>query len=336
MTIAGGLREAWRLASMKPAPGAAIRASRFEGGGGQILATLTPAGECGLLVALRPNDSLSATLSAVGAASSALGAESYPYTDGGVDYRGLHLWCKRPELFEAFVGFCEPFVYRCLCGEQVHTAFAVCLEEFRRLLSGVAVSEIPPALVGLLGELKVLGELARLSNDALRYWTYPSLERHDFRNGACAIEVKTTLRSRQGRRVVSISALDQLEPPAGGALFLAWMRFERDPSGGITLASLLEDVAQHLSGQGRVELQSRVRAVTEAGGLQSVAFALHERQSYRVDEAFPRLTPSRLLAGALDVGVGTVAYELDLSAAADFRCAEGEPNVALVTGGHER
>lgn len=336
MTVALGLREAWRLASMKPATGSAIRASKFADGGSKILATLTPAGERGLLVALRPEDSIGATVSEVGAASSAVGAESYPYSDEGADYRGLHIWCRRPELAEAFVGFCEPFIFRCLRGEPVHTAFAVCLEEFRRLLMGARDFEIPAAAIGLLGELKVLSELARLSSDALRYWAYPALERHDFRNGVCAIEVKTTLRSKQAKRVVNISALDQLEPPTGGRLFLTWMRFERDPAGAITLQSLQENIAQHLSARGRDELYARIQSVSDLAPLQSVSFALHERQSYRVADAFPRLTTSRLISGALDTGVGPVAYELDLSAAADFRCGEGEPSVALVSGGQLR
>jgi len=330
MSLATGLRVAWGLIKTKP-NATGLRVLPFEDGG-RIRATVNNGGQEGILITVRAGENILSTVAAIRRSTKAIGAEVYEFSEDGQGAKGLHIWCASGELVEAFIGFCEPFILRIERGEAVGAAFSVCFEEFRRLVAGLNDEPLLPAFAGLLGELLILSELVTLDREALAYWHYPALERHDFRNGLAALEVKTTLRSQQGNPSVTISAFDQLEPPTGGTLHLHWLRLERDVAGAISLDRLLERIAERAAPGSLDELRSRILrhgAITEH---RSQAFALQERRSFRVVASFPRLTSSRLTSGELDAGISRVTYQLDLSSAADFECPPDEANQALVSG----
>lgn len=335
MTLAAGIREAWVIGAAKPI-GSGLRATHFEGAGRRIWATVSDNHHRGLLVAVPPEEQLSSSVATIKRTSSALDAEIYRFDEDGRSMRGLHVWCTNSDLLEAFVGFCEPFIVRIHKGEPVEIAFSISFREFKRLLGGSSDLEISTTVIGLLGELAILSELAVLNSEALSFWPYPDLERHDFRNGKAAIEVKTSLRSQSARKIATISALDQLEAPSGGTLYLHWLRLERDPAGTVTVARLVDEIARNLNRFHADELRSRVLSDQRIQAYQFSSFSLYERQTFRVEGAFPKLTPSSLVEGALDPGVGKVTYEVDLSAAAAFRCSSEEANRALVAGGSKQ
>jgi hypothetical protein len=308
-----GLRSAWQLVASTPI-GPGLRAAQIEGHDG-IWATVSDKAEHGLLVVVGPSQKLGATVAAVKRAATALGAEIYPFSNNGQPARGLLITCASQELLDAFAGFCEPFVDRCKRGEDVEKAFWICFEEFRRLVALGSDEELPARILGLLGELFVLDEAVNHSVDAIRSWSYPALDRHDFRNGAVAMEVKTTLRSKQSRRVISVNAVDQLEPPDGGALFLHWLAVEHNPSGALSISKLIESISDRLPAIDALSWRSRFTTDADLDAIANRSFSLLAREAYIVDHTFPRLTSSKLVRGALDPGISKVHYELDLSAA---------------------
>lgn len=332
MSIAADIRQAWGIAAAKPV-GAGLRVITFSGGGDRVRATVTDDGWKGILIEAPPGERLGPTVAAVVRASTALCAEIYAFTEDDRSARGLHLWCTRDDLIEAFVGFCEPFVVRIREGEGLGEAFAACFEEFRSLIAGANEGAVTAKLVGVLGELLVLTDLVALDASATESWCYPVLERHDFRNGTAALEVKTTLRSQMGKPVVTISALDQLEAPRGGALYLHWLRLERVSQGPICIEALLKSIGHYIDAGQLARLRTRVLGDGAMRPHHFYTFACQERRTFRVVEAFPKLAPSRLLTGSPDGGVGNVTYQLDLSAAADFECASDEAYRVLLSGG---
>lgn len=333
MTLPGTLEEAWALAATRPL-GNGLRVMEFEDSGTLAFATVTDDGHRGVLLFGRSGDLLPATAAAVHAASEALDAEIFRTDIGGRSVQGIHLWCAREDLGDAFGAFCNALVARVCAGDDVYPAFLDCLEEFRRLLAEVSDRGGRSALVGLLGELIVLADMTEFTSDALRFWAYPDRDRHDFRNGRTALEVKATLRSQSGGALVSISSLDQLVPPNDGELYLQWIKLERDPAGDISIDALTHRIGLRLPLSGREVLRGKLGAMLTSSSA-GLTFSLQDRRAFRVTDQFPRLTPDRLSAGALDPGVSRISYDVDLAAAETCRCTPAEATRLFVNGTHE-
>jgi hypothetical protein len=331
MSIATGLRESWAVAATAPV-GRGLRATPLPGSGSRVWVTVTDEGAPGLLIAARSGELIGDTIVQVKRASSVLDAELYPFDLEGATERGLHIWCNRSDLVEAFIGFCEPFVLRLSGGEEVRSAFAACFEEFRRLLSGTGEAGLGSSLAGLLGELVVLRGLVEHDAFSLDYWAYPERARHDFRHKQVALEVKTSIRSQRSMQVVTISAIDQLDPPEGGVLYLKWMRVEQVQGGSLSIAALVDALEKRLAAPDAGALRDRVYGAKGPQPQHLIEFELQAEQSFRVDPGFPRLSLTRLVGGALDTGVTHVTYDLDLAAAKQWECSDAEAFGSLLKG----
>ena len=105
-------------------------------------------------------------------------------------------------------------------------------------------SQGPPGrekLATVFGELLVLLDIVRVdAAKRIDSWLGPFGGRHDIRRGVTAVEVKTT-RAHTSRRV-TINGEDQLEAPDGGTLHLHFVRLEEVPSGGRSVASIVDDL----------------------------------------------------------------------------------------------
>lgn len=188
------------------------------------------------------------------------------------------------------------------------------LNQWRELLADVPrPSPERSKLVGLLGELIILHDLAQINATAIKAWLGPMRGRYDFLAGAHGLEVKT-LTERQ-RTTLTIHGLTQLEEPRGGTLHLIVINVEESPGNGESVASLVEQVV--LAGVNRYDLYRRLLHV----GITSDMLAqLHEprwsittKHIYRVDDTFPRLTQASFVAGALPRGVIGLNYTIDLT-----------------------
>jgi hypothetical protein len=326
MSISSELLAGWALCAERPSS-SDLRILKLEASEG-VFASLDSEGRQGLLVELHRGERMANPHVGFGAS---VKCEPYPFGTTEAPKRGMLLTCCVPDVLEAFAAFGETLVEHRLSGVTAEASFRRAIEDFRKLTAS-ATGDQRSALVGLLGELMTLERLVEVDGSGLDAWMYPDLERHDFRMGTIALEVKTTLRAQAGTSEVRISSIDQLEPPAGGSLFLRFMRLERNPIGNISLADLLTRIAGKLGAARGEELQGRIRGVALPDSLWSDKYSVLDLESYRVEPAFPRLTFDRLVGSKLDEGVRRVSYDLDLAHAASFRCTNEFADAALLGG----
>lgn len=236
--------------------------------------------------------------------------------------RFLWLGCRHASLQGVFAQLCADLVRRFAEGTAVAAGVAASLVEFRELLRTPAASLDLSAVVGLVGELLVLDQLSDASPTAVPTWLGATKARHDFRNGAKAIEVKTSLVRRTS--TVTISAIDQLEAPQYGTLHLVHVALERNPTGSLSVPALVESIKAKCQAQDAPRVDALVATIA-GSPLPEIArecFSLRLQQCYVVDEGFPCLVAGKLKAKALDAGVSDVTYKLDLSSAGAFRLGD--------------
>lgn len=185
----------------------------------------------------------------------------------------------------------------------------------------------PERLAGLLAELWYLRHLARLDPvRALDCWVAPRGDRHDFRSGPHALEVKAT-RAREGR-VVEVHGVGQLEPPAGGSLHLAVVELDQVDAGGMSVPVLISSIRELGVERRRLleGLQASGYDPRDEESYRSIAFVVRQTRIYAVDGAFPRIIPASFAGGQLPPGVLRLRYQVDLT---------GEPPVPLPQSGEE-
>lgn len=239
-------------------------------------------------------------------------------------WRFLDLTCLVPELDRVFGEVADEIVSRISAGHGAIRAFASTLGEFRMLLVPRSSSVQAERLVGLLGELLLLEELLDIEPSATDLWRGPLGDRHDFRGGVLAAEVKTT--SRTANQVLHVTSIDQLLEPAGGELRLVRYTLEETAGGTLTLGVLFTRIAEKSGSPLRIrDLLGRMDCPDPlAEEWNSKRFQLEETRTYRIDAAFPRVVPQSLSIGTLPPGTSKLRYDVDLSAAEHARLTREE------------
>lgn len=228
----------------------------------------------------------------------------------------LTIRCQLPELHQVFTQFCRELIETITQAASPAKEAALALDRWRALFSDVeARGQLSDeALTGLLGELLVVKRLLELGAPSdLRFWAGPFNELHDIRSSSHAIEVKCTL-VREGR-IVSISSIDQLQPPQDANLHLVHTRLDRDP-GGFNLQDLVERVLD--AGAHRNQLARRLNelgvGVSDLTPYAGRRFAMADTRVYDVAGiAFPRLLRSSFTGGDIPPGTLRVTYAIDLT-----------------------
>lgn len=242
-------------------------------------------------------------------------------SDGARSY--LVVTCLDRGLERGFADLVESVLGRIEAGDGSLAAYASAVDDFRALFSQGSRGKVDePRIRGLVAELLELERLVSLDARAVRLWFGPEKDRHDFRGGVHAIEVKST-RRQSGK--VTISGLEQLAAPRGGALLLRRYVLEPSEGGGFSVAGLFRrlltadvssrDLLTRLVGMGCPD--------PEAAGWNHVVFNLEGCDTFRVAENFPRLTPAAF-EGGIPAGVSSVTYEIDLGQTAHLRIDEEE------------
>jgi hypothetical protein len=240
------------------------------------------------------------------------------YHLAGSPIRYIDMACVSQALEPVFAEVADEIIRRVADGHGVQPACRSTLDDFRTLLIDPGEEVADERISGLAGELVLLRRLLSLNPDAWQLWRGPLKERHDFRADNLALEVKTS--TRIANRSVRISAIDQLEEPAGGELVLCLCQLEKVAGGDLTIASLASEVLALSSDPKKVrELLSGMSCPDpNTPAWNNVEFSLAGQILFEVRDGFPRLVPASLPGGRLATGLSEVRYTVDLAAAASF------------------
>ncbi|MBL3586511.1 PD-(D/E)XK motif protein [Rhodovulum sulfidophilum] len=289
------------------------RATQISTGFGLVRVATGPAGEPRLLIPVaRPARNRMPT----GNRNLSVGHASYRSSGKGLHF--IDLMLTEPRLAGVFADLSEKILERIETGEGPENAVRGTIEDFRKLLAASAATEVPlNELAGLVGELMMLERLCTGNPDAVRAWTGPLGQRHDFRSGDVALETKTSTRADATR--VQIHGADQLLAPAGADLYLAHLRIEQTDGGTLSVAGLRRRIIE--LGADEVLLDTRLAAIgcrdPQGDAWNDTAFASEGIDIYCVRDGFPRIVSSSFSGGSLPDGIVGLEYALDLSHARD-------------------
>lgn len=233
------------------------------------------------------------------------------------------LVCTRPELNDVFGALAAD-----ICGSLRRTGgdpptiISNALVRWRELLGRAqATANFGRAsMVGLHGELIVLERaLVETGPSVLLAWTGPQRLHHDFRNGAAAVEVKTTA-AREGLRI-EVHGLEQLDSSADVHLTLVVVKLIEDPAG-----DSLPEVVERLLGQvgDRTLLLERIQGSGYVHGVTKPPeqaahwprFALSDIHMWPVDENFPAIRRDSLPPAA-PAALEQLRYTINLAGAGE-------------------
>lgn len=178
---------------------------------------------------------------------------------------------------------------------------------FRAAGTAVPSNEVQ---AGLLLELETLRRLYDgIGADALRRWTGPDNERHDFELADLSLECKATL-SRENL-AVTIHGAHQLSPMGDKPLVLLVRKYEKTIDGGLSVPDLIREISA-LPG---IDTEEFARRLGEAGlspevlekDAEFTRFNHVESHEFDITEAFPHVE-----AEHLSNRINQVSYTVDL------------------------
>lgn len=240
--------------------------------------------------------------------------EIRPYISEGARRLYCDVSCRLEELNDMFTAIAQDMLDE-LRDEHVDSPFSACvrvLERWRRLLERVPARLMSrSAQAGLVAELFFLRRLVERSPGWIDLWVGPEGGRHDFVSKATDVEVKASLSEEQ--RKIRVQSLQQLDIPESAGLYLYFVRL-REPTGqGISIPDLVDELLPMGINSG--ELHDRLSRLgyspVDRDAYATTRFEVVEESLFRVDDEFPRLTPTSL-RGALPTGVISLAYDIDL------------------------
>lgn len=257
-----------------------------------------------------------------------VGVSNYVLDDRSMCFIDLMVLDKR--LSGVFADLAIEALERVANGESAEKAVSGTISDFRQLLERPPSVEVElSTVIGLLGELLVLERLSEESPEAVSTWMGPWEQRHDFRRGSRAIEVKTSIRA--DAHAVTIHGEEQLEAPAGGDMMLVHMKLERTVGGRETVERVVERIAAQ--GADADRLNEGLKNIGCSNSIDpawnSTAFNVEKLDIYQVRNAFPRITSASFPGGSLPDGVSDLTYEIDLGAAANFRLSETDHEIVF-------
>lgn len=251
----------------------------------------------------------------LGSSANLLACHTY-FLQGGHNAGFLDVMVTDRRLDNVFAELVGEILHRLETGHSPERAVSGTISDFRELLAAVPKREVKTSdIVGLLGELVVLDQLTDISASAVQAWTGPFEQRHDFRRGLAAIEVKTSARSDAS--CVTVNGPEQLLAPNAGSLHLAHVRLERSAAGSISVKALYDRLLdKHVD---RVPLDSALNALgcedAASEAWNSFTAEVEGMDVYLVVDGFPRITRMSFESGCLPHGVVGLSYEIDLIAA---------------------
>lgn len=242
----------------------------------------------------------------------------------------IDIMCLDRSLDLVFAELAEEILRRINEGHPPLKAVTASIDDFRELLKEKSRREIQESVIqGLVGELEMLRRLTIYNAAAVESWTGPYELRHDFRGGAHALEVKTSGRSDATR--VSIHGIDQLAPPAGGALHLAHVRLERADNGPLAVSTIFDSLIRLGADKTLLKKGLDILECTDPHSEEwnRLTFTLEGLKLYCISDGFPRIITSSFTAGSLPQGITALEYQIDLSHAKPFELSPADCELAI-------
>lgn len=241
----------------------------------------------------------------------------------------VDVMCLDPRLESVFAELVSEVIKRVHSGSPPGVAVSGGINDFRDLLRPATSGEVTDeTIAGLIGELLILRRLCNEDLGAITAWTGPTSQRHDFRRGNHALEVKTSMRS--DRRTVTIHGIDQLSPPSVGTLVLFHVRLERSDQGALSVGQLVTEILSF--GVDSIALASALSALgcpdPSDPDWNRVKFGLKGMTAYEVAPEFPAITSS-LFPGGVPTGLDNVRYDVNLDLANPFSLDEAGLQAAI-------
>lgn len=286
---------------------------------GHLRMALGGEGELRLLIPVDMTDRVADNIKGEG-----LHIDTEVFVVDGKNTRFLDIVCHESTLESVFTELVSEIVRRIDEGLNSLIAVEETITEFRRLLRRGGKQVNLEKIIGLIGELLLLRQIQAFNRSGWKGWLGSQKQRHDFIAGDTAIEVKTT--SRAQKPVVTINAIDQLEAPGNGELYLMHYVLEQNQLGALHLPELAKEVTDQASDPDEItkllENEGYSSSLSELWGHKR--FDLRNAVLYKVDDGFPRLTLNDLKDTSLPEGVSHVTYRVDLSSARKFCVDEKE------------
>lgn len=295
-----------------------------ETGYGPVRYALGPSGEARLLVPC----AVDTRLRDLGAEQLEIALVSYSLNDRSSTF--IDLTCLSRQLEPVFAELASDISRRLYGGAPPARAVHGGIQDFRALLKEEAEPEVPlEKLIGVLGELIVLQQICEVDLDGVDAWTGPYDQRHDFRQGVSAFEVKTS--SRADATKVSINGIEQLLPPQGGDLTLVHVRMERSAAGELSLESLRDKLLA--TGVDMSALDDRLAQLDCPDPLAAewnrVKFHLEGVAAYEVVPGFPRIVRTSFAGDTLPPSVSGISYDIHLDQAAQWKLGKDQFTSAI-------
>lgn len=172
--------------------------------------------------------------------------------------------------------------------------------------------------IGLICELLILDKLCKINlGNALKSWTGPLGEKHDFNFTNWNIEVKGT---RKSKKIHTINGIDQLNPPSNKHLaFISFHLTTSNKEHSINLPDLIDTLIKN-NFKKKPDLTVRFNELLAELGYSPIDAEEYRRFNveviessfFEVDEAFPKLTLS-MLNKSLSPRVSSVKYDISVN-----------------------
>ena len=239
----------------------------------------------------------------------------------GLAQRAILLLADYSVAQSSFAALCEELIIPGENGanrKNVTSSPVTWWQEWKELLGNRNIDE---RVYDTLGELCVLKYLVSSGIEAS--WGGPNAATYDIEILGGYVEVKSTV--SRSKKEITVSSKFQLDPP-GKSLDLVMCVFEDSVYNGLSIDQVVTDlVSLGISGE---YLNTRLskKGLQEGMSARRRKFILHEMLKYKVDEAFPRITPASFVGGVIPSGITTITYTVNLDGMEAESLIQGDGN----------
>lgn len=218
----------------------------------------------------------------------------------------LILSCREKELRNEFSLICEDFVAPGVNGSERKKILDDPIQWWRRWRGLLGDSVREKLVYDIVGELSAVLKLFHMGENP--YWSASKLSSHDIELTNRSYEVKSTLKKNSSQVHISSQFQFKAEKP----LFLVFTRLEESLTGK-SIDDLIEAIDKYDPGKISEYNQYLEEHGFEQGNhFRKIRYAVLERNLYRIDDSFPRLTEEMFKDNKIPDGITHIEYDVSL------------------------